>query len=150
MVRVIGCGNPDAGDDASGLLVAEEVRARAPEGVDVVAARDPLRLLDVLEGADRVVVVDAVRSPTGGRVPGTLVRAEAGPDGLPAALRSSLSSHGLGIAETIGLAAAVGNAPPIVFHGVEAGTIEAGSDLSDDVRAALPALVDAVLADVMR
>ncbi len=150
LVRVIGCGNPGAGDDAAGLIVAEDVRARAPENVDVVRSRDPLRVLDLLEGADRVIVVDAVRSTLGGRAPGTLVRAEAGPDGLPAELRSSLSSHGLGIAETIGIAAAVGSTAPIVFHGVEAGTVEVGSDLSEEVRAALPGLVDAVLADVTR
>ena len=149
MIRVIGCGNPDAGDDAAGLIVAEEIDARAPENVDVVRARDPLRLLDLLDDVERVIVVDAVRSGSGARTPGTLVRIEVGPDGSPAALRSSLSSHGLGLVETIGLAAAVGDLPPIVFHGVEAGALAAGSDLSDDVRAALPALIDAVLADVV-
>ncbi len=149
MVRVIGCGNPDAGDDAAGLIVAEEIRARAPAGVDVVRTRDPLRLLDLLEDTERAIVVDAMRSPSGARAPGTLVRIEVGPDGSPAALRSSLSSHGLGLVESIGLAAAVGDLPPIVFHGVEAGALAAGSDLSDAVRAALPALIDAVLADVV-
>ena len=149
MVRVIGCGNPDAGDDAAGLIVAEEIDARALENVDVVRARDPLRLLDLLENVERVIVVDAVRSPSGARAPGTLVRIEVGPDGSPAALRSSLSSHGLGLAGSIGLAAAVGDLPPIVFHGVEAGAFAAGSDLSDAVRAALPALIDAVLADAV-
>ncbi|HTG47000.1 MAG TPA: hydrogenase maturation protease [Actinomycetota bacterium] len=146
-VRVIGCGNPDAGDDAAGLVAAEEVARRAPDGVEVVLARDPLRLLDLLEGARRVIVVDAIRAPDGGRTPGAVIRAEAGPDGLPAAVRSSLSSHGLGIAETIGIAAAIGDAPPIVFHGVEAGNVRMGSAMSADVRAALPLLVERVLAD---
>ncbi|HUL86234.1 MAG TPA: hydrogenase maturation protease [Actinomycetota bacterium] len=149
MVRVIGCGNPDAGDDAAGLIVAEEIRARAPSGVEVVRARDPLRVLDLLDDVERAIVVDAMRSAPGARAPGTLVRIEVGPDGSPAELRSSLSSHGLGLAGSIGLAAAVGDLPPIVFHGVEAGAVAAGSEMSVAVRAALPALIDAVLADVV-
>ena len=93
-------------------------------------------------------MVDAVRSTGGVREPGDLVRAEAGHDGLPASLRTSLSSHGLGIAETIGLAAAMGSAPRIVFHGVEVGSVTAGSGLSAAVAAVVPALTQAVLADV--
>ena len=147
-IRVIGCGNPDAGDDAAGLAVARSVRERAPADVEVVEARDPLRVLDLLDDVERVVVVDAVRTAGGTRPAGSLVRAEAGPEGLPASLRSSLSSHGLGIVETIGIAAAVGTATPIVFHGVEADTVEAGVGLSPSVRAALPELVAAVLAEV--
>lgn len=146
--RVIGCGNPDAGDDAVGLVVARAVRSRVPGDVDVVETRDPLRVLDLLDGVDRVVVVDAVRSTAGVREPGDLVRAEAGYDGLPASLRTSLSSHGLGIAETIGLAAAMGSVPLIVFHGVEVGSVTAGSGLSAAVAAVVPALTQAVVADV--
>ncbi len=145
---MIGCGNPDAGDDAVGLVVASAVRSRVPGSVDVVETRDPLRVLDLLDGVDRVVVVDAIRSSPGLREPGDLVRAEAGDDGLPASLRTSLSSHGLGIAETIGLAAAVGPTPRIVFHGVEVGSVAAGSGLSPAVAAVVPALTEAVLADV--
>jgi hydrogenase maturation protease len=146
--RVIGCGNPDAGDDAVGLIVARAVRVRAPDDVEVVVTRDPLRVLDLLDGVDRVVVVDGVRSTDGVREPGDLVRAEADDDGLPASLRTSLSSHGLGIAETIGLVAAMGSASRIVFHGVEVGSVTAGTGLSAAVAAAVPAVTDAVLADV--
>ncbi len=148
-VRVIGCGNPDAGDDAAGLLVAAALRDRVPDGVDVVLAGPAVRVLDLLDGVDVAVVIDAVRSPTGGRAPGTLVRAEAGPDGLPAELRNSLSSHGFGLAEAVGLAAAVGSAPRVVFHGVEAADVTVGAPPSEAVRAALPALEAAVLADVV-
>lgn len=147
-VRAIGCGNLDAGDDAAGLLVAAALRDRVPDGVDVVLAGPAVRVLDLLDGVDVAVVIDAVRSPGGGRSPGTLVRAEAGPDGLPAELRSSLSSHGLGVAEAVGLAAALGTASRVVFHGVEAGDVTVGASPSEPVAAALAGLEAAVLADL--
>lgn len=147
-VRVIGCGNPDAGDDALGLVAVRALRDRVPDGVEVVEVGPATRVLDHLEDVDAVLVVDAVRAPGGGRAAGTLVRAESDADGLPAALRGSLSSHGLGLAETVSLAAALGPVPRVVFHGVEAADVTIGAPLSPAVAAALPALVEAVLADV--
>jgi len=150
LVRVIGCGTPDAGDDAAGLLAVRAVREGlvALGDVDVVESASPLDVVHLLEGADAVVVVDAVRAPLGGREPGELVRAESGPDGLPAELRSALSSHGLGLAEAVGLAAALGRAPRIVFVGVEVADVTAGRPPSPPVAEALPRLVDRLVAEV--
>jgi hydrogenase maturation protease len=147
-VRVIACGNPQAGDDALGLLAAEAVRRRVPDDVEVVEAGPATRVLELLDGTEVAIVIDAVRAPDGARTPGTLVRAEGDGDGLPAELRGSLSSHGLGLAEAVGLAAALGHTPRVIFHGVEAAGVEMGSPVSDVVTAAMPALHDAVLADV--
>lgn len=149
MVRVIGCGNPDAGDDAVGLVAVREARGAlaALPAVEVVEAGPAFRVFDLLEGADAAIVVDAVREPTGARTPGELVRAEGGPGGLPVDLRSSLSSHGLGLAEAVGLAAALGQTPLIVFLGVEAADVTAGHPLSPPVAAALPGLVDRIAAE---
>ena len=147
-VRVIGCGNPEAGDDAVGLLAVRALRGRVPPEVEVVEAGPAVRVLDLLEGADTVIVVDAVRAPAGGRAHGTVLRAEAGADGLPAELRGSLSSHGLGLAEALGLAAALGRMPRVVFIGVEAADVTVGRPLSPPVASALPTLVDLVVAEV--
>lgn len=146
-VRVIGCGNPDAGDDAVGLLAVREARASLPPDVEVVEAALALRVLDLLDGVDAVVVVDAVRAPNGGREPGALVRAEGGAGGLPGELRSALSSHGLGLSEAVGLAGALGPLPRVVFVGVEAADLEAGHGLSSAVATTFPALVAAVIAE---
>ncbi|TMC07145.1 MAG: hydrogenase maturation protease [Chloroflexi bacterium] len=101
MTRVIGLGAEDRGDDVAGLLVARLVRAAAPPGADVhECAGDAGALLDLLEGADRVVLVDAAR----GGPPGTVERLA--PDAVrPAPARST---HGLGLADAIGLAAELG------------------------------------------
>jgi hydrogenase maturation protease len=151
-VRVIGCGNPDAGDDAAGLLAVRRVRAELERmaGVDVVEAGPGLRLLDLLEGPDAVVVVDAVRSRHGGRRPGEVVRAEAGPNGLAAVGASSVSSHGFGVAEVLGLAGAMGRVPRLVFLGVEAGDVAAGHPVSEPVAKSLAELAGLVTAEVAR
>ncbi len=151
-MRVIGLGNPEAGDDAVGLIAARRARPELEgiPGVEVVQVGAGVHVLDLLQGAEAVVVVDAVRSPSGGRPPGTLVRVEAGPDGLPADASSSVSSHGFGVAEAVGLAAALGGTPIVVFIGVEAAEVAAGSPLSGPVEAALPALVQAVVEEVRR
>lgn len=147
-VRVIACGNPDAGDDAVGFVVGEDLRRR---GVDVVSARAPFHVLDRLDDVDVAIVIDAISTPGGGREPGTLIRAEADETGrLPGELRSSLSSHGLGVGEAIGLAGALGRAPRVVVHGVEVADVTAGAPLSAAARGAVPQLVSAVLADIER
>ncbi len=146
-VRVIGCGNLDAGDDAAGLLAVREARPRLEEipGVEVVESGAALNVVHLLDDLSAALVVDAVRTPGGGRDPGEIVRAEAGPEGLPAELRTSLSSHGLGLAEAIGIAAALERAPRVVFLGVEALDATAGHPLSPAVAAAVPELVEQVV-----
>jgi hydrogenase maturation protease len=145
VVRIVGCGTLDAGDDAAGLVAVDRVRPLLPPDVEVFMVPAALHVLDLLGGAGTVLLVDAMRTSGGGRDPGAIVRAESGSDGLPVALRSSLSSHGLGLAEAVGLAAVLGPAPRVVFLGVEVGDVRAGRGLSPAVDAALPALVEAIV-----
>jgi hydrogenase maturation protease len=147
-VRLIGCGNPDAGDDAAGLEVVRRLRARVPPAVDVVEAGPATRVLDLLDGVASVVVVDAVRGTDGRRSPGALVRLDGSPEALRSSLASSLSSHGIGLAEAVGVASALGTAPRVVFHGVEVQDVAIGAPLSAAVKDSLLLLADAVLADV--
>jgi hydrogenase maturation protease len=151
LVRVIGCGNPDAGDDAVGLLAVREAREalEAIPGVEVVEAGTGLHVLDLLDDVDAVLVVDAVRSPSRSRPPGEIVRLEAGPDGLPTDVGSSLSSHGFGLGEALGLAATIGRAPRVVFLGAEAAEVQAGQPLSAAVSASLPDLVRRIVTEVL-
>lgn len=147
-VRVVGVGNPEAGDDAVGLLAVRSVRPDLEAlGAEVVETGAGLHVVDLLSGARAVVVVDAVRAPSGGRAPGTIVRAEAGPEGLPAEVGSSLSSHGFGVAEAVGLAAALDDAPRVVFLGVEVADVTAGHGLSAAVARALPELAARVVTE---
>lgn len=92
---VVGIGQPAAGDDGVGLVVA---RALAARGVEVREAADASVVLALLEAGRRVVIVDAV---VGGGAPGAVVRLD---PGALAAGPAPLSSHGLGVADAIELA----------------------------------------------
>ena len=111
---VVGVGSPFGGDRAGWAVVA---RLGELDGVRVEALDRPgPGLLNVLEGATAAVIVDAVRSDA---VPGTLHRLTR-LDQLPAA--SPASSHGLGLAEALALGERLGQLPPWVVIGVEAGS----------------------------
>ncbi|HSL10341.1 MAG TPA: hydrogenase maturation protease [Actinomycetota bacterium] len=151
-VRVIGVGNPDAGDDAVGLLAARAVADRL-EGladVEVIEAGIGPRVVDLLRepGLEVAIVIDAVRTPGARRMPGSLIRTEVGLDGQPLEVGSAISSHGFGVAESVGLAAALGSPTRVIVHGVEAGEVRIGAPLHPSVRCALRPLVDAVVVDV--
>ncbi|HLA92764.1 MAG TPA: hydrogenase maturation protease [Actinomycetota bacterium] len=146
-VLVVGFGNPDAADDAVGILAVREARValEAIPGVRVIEGSSGAELIELLSDADAAVVVDAVRTPGGGRPPGTLVRAEAGSGGLPAEVGVPLSSHGFGAAEAVALAAALGSVPPVVFLGVEVADVRVGHPMTAPVRGCVPGLVRSVL-----
>jgi hydrogenase maturation protease len=150
LIRVICCGNPDAGDDAAGLLVARMARdaLAGRRDVEVVEAGPSVKVLDLLNGAAGAVVVDAVRPTRSSRRPGRIVRARVGPEGFPAELRSFLSSHGIGLADVIGLAVALGRTRRLVVLGVEVDDITVGHPLSEAVAKALPDLVEAIRSEV--
>lgn len=146
-VRVIGCGNIDAGDDALGLLAARRARRLLPEGVEVVEAGSGAHVVDLLQNVDGVVVVDAIVA--GVESHGATIRLDVRVGEVPAEVRTSLSSHGLGLPEAMMLAAAVGlPLPRVVILGLEARNTEIGSGLSPEVAGQLDALVQAIVHEV--
>lgn len=153
---MIGCGNPGAGDDGAGPAAVRAAQERLPDGVAIAEASTAVRVLDLLvnavstDGVELVILVDAIREPNRRRRPGSIVRMEAQPDGLPADPASAFSSHGVTAADAVALAAALGPLPPIVFFGIEVVDVSIGRGLTPPIRAALPALVDAVVAEVAR
>ena len=116
-VRVIGIGQQAAGDDAVGLRVIAALRQRPSSGIEFHSVRDPSALIELLEGADRVIVVDALV----GRPPGSIHVLDL--ESLSLAPPSGLSSHGLGVAQAIALAFEVLSQPPrelkVVAVGIE-------------------------------
>jgi hydrogenase maturation protease len=94
------------------------------------------------------IVVDAVRPAGPIRRPGRIVRAPVGPRGLPGELASAISSHGMGLADVVGLAVALGRTRRLVFLGVEVDDVTVGRPPSDAVARALPRLSEAIEAEV--
>ena len=141
-ITIIGIGQSFRGDDAAGLEAVRRWReefnetASRPEVQVEVCELPGLGLLDLFEGAESILLVDAVQS--GARV-GTIHRI--GPEELIAFSADSNSAHGWGVAETLGLARQLGlSLPPIHLIGIEAGQMQIGAGLSPEVEAALPAV----------
>ena len=139
---VICVGNPARSDDALAARVAWELERHNP-GVPIhTCDGDPGELLELWEGLDRAVLVDAV--VTGGAEAGTIHVLEAGTEPLP--IPSAASTHGIGLAETIELARTLGRLPQDVrVVGIEAGSLDPGVSLTPEVEAAIPRAVDQVL-----
>jgi hydrogenase maturation protease len=148
---VIGCGNPDAGDDAAGLLAvrAASERLRGTPSVEFFLAGPASKAGDLLQGTHTAIVVDAVRSTGSERRPGDLFRAVATPDGLPTPVRSAISSHGLGLADVIGIEAALGRAARVIFLGIEAADVQIGNAPCSAVVSALDGLVDLIEEEIL-
>jgi hydrogenase maturation protease len=105
---VVGFGNPDAADDAVGILAVREARAalESISGVRVIEGSVGSDLTELLSEADAAIIVDAVR--TSGAVVHPAPRSRrGGPRGLPQ-VGVPLSSHGFGASEAVALAAALG------------------------------------------
>ncbi|HKH18582.1 MAG TPA: hydrogenase maturation protease [Solirubrobacteraceae bacterium] len=149
-VLVVGVGNALRGDDGAGLEVVRRLRARAGSaGVGVrLLEGEGIGLLEAWEGARAVVLVDSVR--TNARA-GAIHRIDVTDSPLPAALRSSSSTHAVGVGEAIELARALGRLPSrLVVYGVEGGRFETGAALSPEVAAVVDGVADAVLREARR
>jgi hydrogenase maturation protease len=127
---VIGVGNAARGDDAAGLVAARRLGGVELEG-------DASALIDLVDGADDVVVIDAVRS---GAAAGTVHRIDAG--GLSVALPRTASTHLIGVADALELARVLGRLPPhVVVYGIEGGRFGVGDPVSPEVVAAIDRVV---------
>ena len=144
---VLGLGNPLRGDDGIGPLVVEELlRRELPEGVTALdGGSGGINFLQMLEGWDRVVAVDAANV---GLEPGQFVRFT--PDEAHLAQRSSdFSLHYASLSEVLTLANALGRTlPEMVIFGVQPAKIGWGEGLSPNVKNTLPKLIDAILKEV--
>lgn len=136
---LVGLGNELRGDDAAGLLVAREVRALTRGRVAVEEVSGDLEpLVRALLAGGEVIVVDAVRSP--------------GPEGEVLALdperlgpAAAPSSHGLGLAEAVAIARALGGRACLRVWGIRGCDFSLGAPVSPRVAEACSGLA-AVLA----
>ena len=126
-----------------GPVVAERLRAVGAAVLD--CADEPTRLLDLWDGLDTVVVVDALR---GDAPPGTLHRIDAEDGPLPRDVRLA-STHAMGIADALELGRTLGRAPRrVVVLGIEAASFGMGEAMTPAVAGAIDELVASVLGEL--
>ncbi len=148
---VLGLGNPILTDDGIGVYVVREVAARGlPNDVDVQeACVGGLRLLEVIVGYDRLILVDAIQTRDG--APGQIYRLV--PDDLHASLHAG-STHDLSFqgalawGRRIGMALPAEDAITIVAVEVE-DVLTFGETLTPAVAVAVPLAAAAVLAELV-
>ena len=145
-VLVIGVGNAWRGDDAVGLQAARRLRVSLGPSVEVIDAEgDGLAILDLMEGIDHVILIDAVK---GGGQPGTTIRLDLSV-GSRWGTVVPCSTHAMGIADAIDLARALGRLPKqIILYGIEIESVESGAPISDAVREGLDIVVEQVYREV--
>jgi len=143
---VIGVGNEFRSDDALGILVARELRRRHLGEICVVEVQGDIpSLLDVWEGAENLLIVDAVY---GAGPPGSVVRFDVSQSRIPAYLLSA-GSHGFGVAEAVELGRVLKRLPPtVLFYGIVGESFENGQGLSDRVLKNIPDLLQMIEEDV--
>lgn len=148
--KIIGCGNLLAQDEALGIRVARELQQMSlPEGVEVVEAGTPgLSLLSLLNGAERVIIVDAVLS--GLEPPGTIHRFKG--EHLPPKTNFPLNAHGIHWVEALQMALMVEpeKVPgEILVFGIEIEKMAPGlTGLSDSAERAIPELIRKILEEL--
>lgn len=140
---VIGIGNRERADDALGLIAIDRLQSEHPGGIEFATARgDVLKVLDLFEGAHKVIMIDAMRS---GGPPGLVVRLDVSDTAVKVDLENFASSHTVNLAEAIELARTLGKLPPrLIVYGVEAQDFTLGHGLSRAVEAALEGLLTRV------
>ncbi len=145
-ILVIGIGNAYRRDDGAGLVAAQRLKKQSSGSFRVLEHNgEGADLMDFWEGADAVILLDAVQS---GAKPGTLHRWDASLQPLPARMFRG-SSHAFSLVEAVEMARALGRLPQhLIVYGIESRNFKAGTGLSSDVEGAVSDLVQRVLQEV--
>jgi hydrogenase maturation protease len=143
-VLVLGFGNVLLQDDGVGVHAARALIANPPAGcTPVEVGISLLGVVDLIEEAGAVVALDAVAA---GQPPGTVVRFELGRERRPLI---TPALHDVGLTGVLRLIPPEAR-PQIVVLGIEPAAIGVGVELSPQVAAALPKLLDAARNEVAR
>lgn len=146
-VLVLGLGNVLLGDDGLGAAAVVRLQRQhdIPPGVRVEDGGTlGLSLLGLLADAERVILVDAVRTDA---APGTLVRLD-GADVIDA-VRDRLSPHQVGVADLLDVARLIGRYPTsVTLLGLVPQHIALAVTRSAPVDDGLDRLVEAIIREV--
>ncbi|MFH1140997.1 MAG: HyaD/HybD family hydrogenase maturation endopeptidase [Chloroflexota bacterium] len=143
---ILGVGNVLLRDEGVGVRVVEAMEGmKLPGNVELLdGGTASLGLLDSLANRDRLVVIDAVR---GGGEPGTVYRLS--PKDMAMQAQAITSLHQVGLLEALALAEGLGCAPrEVTIFGIEPKEISWGLELTPQVAAAVPGVIELVLGEL--
>ncbi len=145
-ILILGIGNILLRDEGVGVRVIEQMqKMHLPDNVELIdggtAGAD---LLDVLAERQKVIVIDAIQADC---EPGTVLRFTA--DELVQPEGVGMSLHELGLGEALTMTRQLGCAPEnVVVFGIKAKDIVSGLELSEEIAASVPKVIELVLAEI--
>jgi hydrogenase maturation protease len=146
-VLVLGLGNVVCTDDGAGIAAVHKLIREydLPKGVVALDGGTlGLSLLPLVDSADQLILVDAIR---GEGPPGTPVRIEG--DEVAGAVYERLSPHQIGVADLLAGASLLDRYPKrVVVIGVVPESIELGLERTPAVEASIPELVERVVQEL--
>ncbi len=142
---ILGIGNLLLCDEGVGVHVARSLQQEdLPSNVIILEVGTAfLEALPEIERADRIIIVDAMQAD---HAPGTVYRVPFEDCVKPECIASL---HGFDLSRVIYLAGRE-TAPEAVVIGVEPARIEWGTELSQEIQAMVPALIEVVKAEINR
>lgn len=147
-ILILGIGNILLRDEGVGVRVIERMQEiPLPDDVELIdggtAGAD---LLDVLADRSKVIVIDAIQADC---EPGTVLRFTA--DDLTKPDRVGMSLHELGLGQALTMTKQLGCEPKeVVVFGIKPRDISCGLELSEEITASLPKVVELVLAEIAK
>lgn len=147
---VLGLGNPILTDDGVGVRVVQEVATRHPQNnvTFAEASVGGLRLLEIIAGYKRIIMVDAIQTSNG--KPGDIYRLH--PSDFHASLHSG-STHDLSLPDALALGRSLGMTLPedeaFVIIAIEAeDVLTFGEECTPAIAAVIPRAVETVLIEL--
>ena len=142
---IIGIGNLILRDEGLGVHVVRQLEDRElPRGVELIdGGTATTELLPVIHETERIIVIDALKA---GGEPGTIYRVT--PEDLVCETERPLSLHQVGFLEVLGMAQQLGGHGQVAIIGVEPKEISWGVELSPEVEATVPKVIEAVFEEL--
>jgi len=134
-------------DEGIGVHVAHALQEMPlEEGVEVIDGGTSPDIIPLVEGADKLIVVDAAR---GGEEPGTIYRFNL--ENIAAESTSLISAHQISFVENLKLMKELGIEPgEVVIIGVEPKEMDWGLEPSPELQERIPEIVRVVLQEAQR
>ena len=148
-IVVLGVGNELLSDEGIGVHVVKALLKEniLPPEVEVMeGGTDGFGLINIITDTDRLIVIDSIK---GGSEPGSLYKFDIEDAPAPPDIFKT-SVHQIGILEVINLSSLIGKTPKTTVIGVEPKSVSTGMELSKEVRAKIPRVIELVQAEVER
>lgn len=145
-VVILGVGNVLLKDEGIGVHVIRELeKQKLPAHIELVdGATQGLDLLYNIEGADRLIIIDCALT---GEEPGTIFRFK--PEDVEGeGPEHKISLHDISLTDVLEIATFLGSRPDTVIFGIEPKEIDWGTELTPELKAKIPELVELVLKEI--